>query len=179
MHLSVFKFLLPSILLAFLIISCDTTDPFEIPEPDFSTVPAAWDFNGVEPVEIESGLTAYILEEGEGSNSVTVRDQISAFITLRTTDGEIIYSTYNDGITDPAIFSVGNIQLDQNVFQYSLNLAYTNGLRKGLIGMREGEQRTLIVSPELGFQALRSEALHGQYREDTLQYDIEVVEIRN
>lgn len=179
MNLSVFKILLPSFLLAFVIISCDTTDPFEIPEPDFSTVPAAWDFNGFEAIEIEEGLTAYILQEGEGSNTVTVRDQISAFITLRTTDGDIIYSTFNDGINDPAIFSVGNIQLDRNIFQYSLNLAYTNGFRKGLIGMQEGEQRTLIVSPELGFQALSSSALQGQYRESTLQYDIEVVEIRN
>jgi FKBP-type peptidyl-prolyl cis-trans isomerase len=45
--------------------------------------------------------------------------------------------------------------------------------------MREGEVRTLIVEPEQGFGNIASGALNAQYRESTLQYDIELTAVAN
>jgi FKBP-type peptidyl-prolyl cis-trans isomerase len=179
MHTSVFKSVLALTALLFVLSSCDTTDPFSIPPPDFSTVPEAFDITGIQPIEIENGIEAYILEEGTGQTTLTVRDQVSLFMTLRTTDGEIIYSTFNDGRTDPVTITVGNVQMNPNVFNYSVSLSYTSGLRKGLVGMQEGESRTLIVSPDQGFGNLSEGALNYQYRNSTLQYDIKVQRIAN
>ncbi|TVR28740.1 MAG: hypothetical protein EA390_11250 [Balneolaceae bacterium] len=170
-----------TLLLGFLFIftSCDTTDPFSFPPPDFSTVPDPFDFSDAESFEVEDGVTAYILQEGTGDFSVTVRDQITMFITLRTMEGDIIFSSFNDGRTSPVTVTVGNIVPDPRVFQYSPALSYTDGLRKGLVGMKIGEVRTLIVSPEKGFKDLPSSSVNAQYRESTLQYDIQVSEISN
>ncbi len=161
----------------FAIISCDTSDPYSFPEPDFSTVPDAYDISGIEPVEVEEGITAYIHEEGEGYATVTIRDDLFLFITLRTLEGDIIYSTYNDASTEPTTVRVSNIQLTSGVFNYSIQLAYTYGLRQGLIGMKEGEKRTIIVEPEQGFANLPDGTANSAYRESTLQYDIIVLDI--
>ena len=165
--------------LLFVLSSCDTTDPFSFPPPDFETVPLPFVFNDAESFVVEEGIEAYILEEGTGQFTVTARDQVTLFITLRTMEGDIIYSTFNDARTTPVTVTVGNIVPDPRVFQYSLALSYTEGLRKGLIGMRNGEERTLIVSPEKGFENLPSSSVNAKYRESTLQYDIEVTQISN
>lgn len=177
MKYSVLKVLLPLTLIFFAGISCDTTDPFSLPDPDFSTVPEPFDYSSAEAEEIEEGITVYVLEEGSGQFSVDARDQISVHVTLRTMDGEIIYSTYNDGRTDPVAVTVGNIALNPNVFQYSISLAYTEGFKKGLLGMKQGEKRTVIVSPEKGFGDLPEGAVNSQHRDQTLQYDIRVSQI--
>lgn len=161
----------------FTVISCDTSDPFSFPPPDFSTVPPAYDIDGLDPVEIEEGITAYIHEEGEGFGNVTIRDDILLFITVRTLDGDIIYSTYNDARVDPTTVRVGNIQLNPSVFNYSIQLSYTFGLRQGLLGMKEGERRTLIVQPEQGYADLPDGAANSEYRESVLQYDLIVLDI--
>lgn len=179
MRTSLFKAFSVLIVTSFALSACDTTDPFRIPPPDFSTVPDAFDISGIEPIEIEEGVDAYILEEGEGDFEVTIRDNISVFITLRTTDGEIIFSSFNDERTSPTNIGVGNIQLNPNVFQYSVFLAYTPGLRAGILGMKEGEVRTLIVSPEKGFGGLPENATNSRFRDATLQYDLELVFISN
>jgi FKBP-type peptidyl-prolyl cis-trans isomerase len=179
MQPSVYKLLSFLFLASIIISSCDTTDPFRIPPPDFSTVPPAFSIEGEEPVVVEPGVTAYVLEEGTGSSTVTVRDQISMVITLRTLEDEIIFSTFSSGRTDPVTVSVGGIQLTPQVFTYSVALAYTPGLRKGLVGMKEGEVRTLIVEPSQGFGDMPSGAVNSQYRESTLQYDIEITRIAN
>ncbi|PKD44758.1 FKBP-type peptidyl-prolyl cis-trans isomerase [Rhodohalobacter barkolensis] len=169
-----------SIILAvslFAIISCDTNDPFNIPPPDFSTVPDAYDYEDLEPIDIEEGITAYIHEEGDGVGTVTIRDDLLLFITLRTLDGDIIYSTYNDASVEPTTVRVGNIQLNPSVFNYSIQLTYTYGMRQGLIGMEEGERRTLIVQPEQGFADLPDGAANSEYKESVLQYDVIVLDI--
>ncbi len=173
-----------NVLIALAVISlalaaCDTTDPFRIPPPDFSTVPEALDITGLDPIEIEEGVEAYIHNEGEGDFEVTIRDNISVFLTLRTTEGEIIYSSFNDGRTSPTSIGVGNIQLNANIFQYSVFLAFTPGLRSGILGMKEGETRTLIVSPERGFRGLPDNTTNSRFRDSSLQYDIELVSIAN
>lgn len=180
MQTSVLKSVLS--LFAFLIIltSCDTTDPFRFVPPDFSTVPEPFDYNEVEPIVIEPGIEAYILEEGEGQFFVTLRDQISMLVTLRTLDGEVIYSSFIDG----NILPVSNQRVDlirpnSSVLNpRSAQMLYTDGLRKGLAGMKAGEIRTLIVSPEQGFGSVTG-GLTAQYSESILQYDIELLSIVN
>ncbi len=159
------------------VISCDTSDPFNFPPPDFSTVPAAYDIEGLDPIEIEEGITAYIHEEGDGFGTVTIRDDLLLFITVRTLEGDIIYSTYNDARVEPTTVRVSNIQLNPSVFSYNIQLAYTFGLRQGLLGMQEGERRTLIVQPEQGYGDLPDGAANSEYKESVLQYDLIVLDI--
>lgn len=177
MKFTPFKIAMGLVLLFFAFTSCDDDDPFNIPPPDFSTVPDAYDYDGLEPIEIEEGITAYIHEEGDGVGTVTVRDDILLFITLRTLDGEIIYSTYNDSNVEPTTVRVSNIELNPSVFQYNIQLAYTYGLRQGLLGMEEGEKRTLIVQPEQGYADLPSGTANEDYRDSVLQYDLIVLDI--
>jgi hypothetical protein len=178
-----FKSVLKSVLAffaIFLISSCDTTDPFSFEPPDFSTVPPAFEYSGIESFTVEEGIEAYVIEEGTGPFAVTQRDQISFLVTLRTLDGDIIYSSFSDGNALP----VTNQRVDQirrpNVLinPRSPQLLYTSGLRKGLTGMKVGEFRTLIVSPEQGYDGITS-GLTAEYSDATLQYDIELTNIVN
>src|SRR5690625_3377321 len=83
------------LLFALILISCDSTDPWEFVPPDFSSVPARFDISGIEPTEIDEGVTAYIIERGESSPFfVTRRDIAIVKVTLRTVEGDIIFSTY-------------------------------------------------------------------------------------
>jgi FKBP-type peptidyl-prolyl cis-trans isomerase len=179
MQSTVLKSFTVLLLSLFILSSCDTTDPFSFPPPDFSTVPEPFDFSNAESVVVEEGIETYTLEEGSGQFTVTQRDQVTMFITLRTMEGEIIFSTFNDSRTDPVTVTVGTIEIDPRVFQYSVALSYTEGLRKGLVGMKQGEQRTIVVSPEKGFRGLPSSSANGRFRESTLQYDILVTRISN
>jgi len=177
MKLTPLKIAFAIILFFFALVSCDTNDPFEIPPPDFSTVPDAYDYEGLEPIEVEEGIAAYIHEEGDGIGTVTIRDDLLLFVTLRTLDGDIIYSTYNDSNVEPTTVRVSDIQLRSNAFQYNIQLAYTYGLRQGLLGMQEGEKRTLIVQPEQGYADLPSGTANEDYRDSVLQYDVIVLDI--
>jgi len=179
MQLSVLK-LLPAFLVIFILFSCDTTDPFSFEPPDFSTVPPAFDFTEAEPVTVEPGVDIYILEEGSGPFSVTQRDQISFLVTLRTLEGDIIYSSFSDGNSLPVTNQrVDQIRLSNGIINpRSPILLYSSGLRKGLTGMKVGEIRTIIVSPEQGYGDVTA-GLTAEYSESTLQYDLELTNIVN
>lgn len=168
-----------SILLALFIVtvSCNTSDPFEIPPPNFDSVPPQESIAGISPIFIEEGVTAYIHEEGNEEFFVTVRDDIQAFITLRTDEGDIIYSSFQNNRDEPSIISLRSAGDFQNDFTYSVAQTFTPGLKSGLIGMQQGEFRTLIVSPEKGYKNIPSGALLSQYRENTLVYEIRVTRV--
>lgn len=168
--------LLISFILIFLS-SCDTEDPFSIPPPDFSTVPEAYDISNIEPEKIGEGVTIYVHEEGGQKFFVTARDEVVAYVTLRTQDGEIIYSSFANGNTSPVFINMINAGQVQNVFQYSIQLAYTPGFEKGLLGMADGEKRTIVVEPEQGFGNVSDNNANTAFREDTLVYDVLVSEI--
>jgi len=157
--------------------ACETEDPFSIPPPDFSTVPEAYDISNIEPEVIEEGVTIYVHEEGAQNFFVTARDEVRAFITLRTQDGEIIYSSFANGGTLPVPVSMVNAGTVQSVFQYSVLLAYSPGFKTGLLGMANGEQRTIVVEPEQGFGDVSDTNANTAFREDTLVYDVLVSEI--
>lgn len=177
MHLQFFKTFAVLLLLSLSFGSCDTSDPFGPGEPpDYSPAPDRYDYSQVEPIEVEEGVQVYILEEGESDfPKVTARDNILVSLTLRIPDdsnldiggtqvGTIIYSTYQEGNEGPE--SVWVIRPAQNLTPIE-QYAYTQGLKKGLIGMKIGERRTILVSPEKGF---------GENTEQ-LQYDVVLFDV--
>lgn len=168
-----------SVILFFFIgfVSCSTNDPFEIPPPNFDAVPPAASIAGITPNQIEEGVTAYIHEEGSGEFFVTVRDEVQAFITLRTDEGEIIYSSFQNSRVEPSNISLRFAGDFQNDFTYSVAQTFTPGLKIGLIGMQQGEFRTLVISPENGFKNIPSGTLMSQYRDNTLLYEIRISRI--
>lgn len=131
--------------------------------PDYSNVPEPFPRTG-EKVEQDNGLVYYIIEEGEGQFSVAPEDAISARYTGRTLDGEIFDSSYRGESTAPARFSLRGV---------------IRGYREGLIGMKPGGKRKIIIPPELAY----GDALEGQqgyeFRNDTLVFDVELVSIDN
>lgn len=172
-------FLKISLLLSLLIVntSCDTSDPFEIAPPNFDSVPPATSIAGITPVQIEEGVTAYIHDEGTGEYFVTVRDEVQAYLTLRTDEGDIIYSSFQNDRENPSIISLRFAGEFQNDFTYSVAQTYTPGLKSGLLGMQQGEFRTLVISPEKGFKNIPTGTLMSPYRDNTLFYEIRISRI--
>jgi len=160
-------------LLLYITTACTTDSGFTMPEPTFNNVPEPFDISGVEAEPVQDGTVKYIIEEGYGEDRVVVRDDLLIYITLRNMDGDYIYSTYQNDRTSPNVVTVLNIvpRFSQN---FNIERSFTNGLRKGLIGMRQGEKRVLIVPPEEGFANIQSGGLTEAFRNDTLRYDIEL-----
>lgn len=158
--------------------ACDTEDPWAIKPPDFTSVPESYGYEDTEPLEVEEGVTAYILDEGEGDATIQPRDQIAVHITLRAMNenDEIIFSSYANDREEPISLSIREI-VRQSPQRYGLNLAYTEGLKSGLLGMKEGERRTIVVAPEKGYKGVHETTHTHQYSDDTLQYDIIVYSI--
>lgn len=151
------------ILIAFAVGCGDGTTNFNLRPPDLSTVPPPIDTTNAERIELRDDLVFYRIEEGSGEFEVVLRDNILWHFTLRTADGEIIRSSFADGNTTPRTISVQN--------------AETEGLRQGILGMKEGEIRVIVVPPPLGFQNVSGANPDAEFREDTLIYDVELFEI--
>lgn len=173
MQLSISNFAFVLLFLSFVFIGCED-DLQTIPEPTFENVPEAMDFSNTEGEEVVSGVTKYVVGEGQGPDRVTKLDVISIFITLRTEGGTIIYSSFQNARTEPIDIRVQNIVLETERLRdgYGQTRAYTAGLQNGLVGMRQGEDRVLIVEPEQGFRNIPNGMLNTQYRDSTLRYDI-------
>lgn len=136
--------------------ACDD-DPFKI---DYSSAPPPYDIENAERVETESGLVYYIVEEGSGAFEVKLRDQVAVYYTgRRESNGTIFDSSYRNGNPTPTTFS----SLDNLI----------EGFREGLIGMKEGGKRVLIIPPELGY----GDSERSSLQDDTLRFDVELAEI--
>ena len=147
-----------------IVISCGSnSNPFNIDPPDLSTVPPPVDTTGTERIELADSLVFFRVRPGEGEFSVVNRDNIRRHFTLRTADGEVVRSSYADGNTTPRVASV--------------QASETEGLRRGLLGMKEGEIRVIVVPPPLGFENTPATSLNFRFREDTLIYEVELFEI--
>ena len=168
---------LPILLMAVWLSACETNDPFSIPPPDFSTVPDPTPISGIEPVTIEEGVIAYIHEEGSGPYFVTSRDDVLLYMTLRTDEGEIIYSTFANSRTEPVLLSVRESGVLQNVFQFSILQSFTPGLKAGLLGLKPGDKRTIEVAPEKGYRNAPSGSSTSVFRDNTLYYEIRISRI--
>lgn len=182
------RFLIFSLLLLLflMLISCDTEDPFRVEPPDLSTVPQPYDTSTVESVQLSEGVKAYIHDEGHGPFEVTLRDQISVFLTLRTESGEIIYSTFSSERVDPLSITMSTVDgentgihqtVNQTPHNYTILVAYTPGFAEGLLGMRTGEKRTLVVSPEKGYENIPKNVVNQEHAESTLIYDVRISNI--
>ncbi|MBD3615927.1 MAG: FKBP-type peptidyl-prolyl cis-trans isomerase [Gracilimonas sp.] len=152
--------LLPLLFLPLLAISfssCDEDNPFEV---DYSSAPEPFNIDNATRVESETGLIYYIVEEGSGAFEVDRRDQVRVYYTGRRYEsGDIFDSSYRNGNPSPATFnSLGNL---------------ISGFREGLIGMKEGGKRVLIIPPELAY----GNSPNSNLKNDTLRFDIELAEI--
>ncbi|MEX0608961.1 MAG: FKBP-type peptidyl-prolyl cis-trans isomerase [Balneolaceae bacterium] len=134
--------------------ACETTDPYQV---DYSLAPEPFSIDSAEKVETESGLVYYVIEEGSGEE-VSRRSSISVFYTGRKMSGEIFDSSYRNGNPNPATFNeLGTL---------------VKGFREGLIGMKEGGEKVLIIPPNLGYGGTSH-----QLSNDTLRFDVELDEI--
>jgi peptidylprolyl isomerase len=127
--------------------------------PDFSTVPDPYDTTEAkEKKELDNGLVYYIFKEGSGPFEVVARDQIEIYYTARIqSTGDVFDSSYKNGSTEPSIFTVSSA---------------IKGFRQGVIGMKIGGKRKIIIPPELGYQS-EDHRLHGK----TLIYDVKLADI--
>ncbi len=145
--------------------------------PNFDNVPPPFDTTAaVSDSTTEDGLKIYVMEEGEGEFEVVSRDQVVVFITGRTTDGEIFDSSYLNEATGfqrtlsnltPVTVTYGGRQFPPLI----------EGVRRGVIGMKEGEARTLVIPPELGYGSTEDGPTNSRLADETLIFDIEVVRI--
>lgn len=181
---SALTFLLPILLVAFIIQSCgDNSTNFRKIE---YTPPEPYDINNaVSDSTTEDGLTIYVIEEGYGpckdkpdQCGVVSRDQLRVRYTGRTEDGEVFESTYRNGNSTPGILR--NLTPNPITSPQGRRInPLVDGFRRGLLGMVEGEKRKLVIPPELGYGTVDDEPAEGSLENKTLYFDVELVEILN
>lgn len=165
-----------ALIILFLIFqSCGDNSPTGI---DYSEAPAPFDTtNAVSSNHFDNGLKIYIIEEGDGNFEVTKNDQIQVRFTGRTTDGEIFDSSYRNGSNQPVTFN--NLTAGSTSGGRGSSSPLIDGFRIGLMGMIEGERRTIVVPPELGYSDSQEGTSGFDLRAETLIFDVELVEIIN
>lgn len=170
-----------AVIFALLILqSCgdNTRNPYV---PDYSEAPAPFDtteYVSKKTIDDEEGqVTVYTLQEGGSQDSVIYRDEISVKYTGRTTDGEIFESTYRDGSEAPR--TLQNLTPESKQVGNSRNPAtpLIDGFRMGLLGMHEGEKRTIVVPPALGYGETEDGETASGLQNETLVFDVELVQI--
>ncbi|MEX0894827.1 MAG: FKBP-type peptidyl-prolyl cis-trans isomerase [Balneolaceae bacterium] len=144
----------------FLYAGCDDSTGPRFVEPDYSTVPEMADTSNAEKVELDDGLTYYVIEEGGGQAKVVSRDAITMYVTLRRSNGEVLSSTYANSRTTPQ---------SETVDRYT----DAKGFKLGVLGMKEGEHRIIVIPPSLGFTG----TTNAEVRNDTITYEVELVRI--
>lgn len=164
---------------ALLIQSC-SDDSNQPTGPDYSFVPDPYNLSEADTTYTkEGGVEIYVIEEGicpggiEKYCTVQPVDQIRVKYTGRIFDGgsgqgEIFESTFVDSTSTPAIIT----NLTPNSTQQQA--AQIEGFRRGLLGMKEGEKRVIIVPPALGYDDSRPGVNGIDLRDKTLRYDVEL-----
>ncbi|MGM0545541.1 MAG: FKBP-type peptidyl-prolyl cis-trans isomerase [Bacteroidota bacterium] len=160
--------------------ACDDSNNTGPTAPDFSTVPEPYDLSEADTsYTIEGDVEIYVIEEGvcpggdEEFCTVNSRDQISLKYTGRIFDDETIFeSTYANDNNDPVLISnLSSNPTDQQAAQ-------VEGFRKGLLGMKEGEKRVIVVPPAMGYDDSDPGVNGFDLRDETLRYDVELVGIQ-
>lgn len=136
--------LLFSLLLITAVVFSGCGDEDELFEPDYDQVPEPFDTTeAVEKMNGEDGVEIYVIEEGRGDFEVNERDEVSIFYTIRTGDNEVYDSSYESGSDEP---------LPANLAQRFYYTRISNqprsmfdGFYQGLLGMKEGEKRTIVI----------------------------------
>ncbi len=110
-----------------------------------------------EPVTTDSGLQYIDVVVGTGAQPKQ-QDQVQVWYTgWLQADGTKFDSAVDRGA--PAVFSVSGV---------------VSGFAEGLLGMKEGGQRRLIIPPELGYGATSSNAIPAN---STLIFDVELIRV--
>lgn len=146
--------------------------------PDYSEVPPPFDTTeAISDSTTPDGLKIYTIAEGYGNpERVMIRDQVQVYYTGRTDDGKIFDSTYRNGITSPGILR--NLTTQPIPSQTGRTVSpLIEGFRLGLIGMAEGEKRTIVIPPHLGYGGAQEGRSGYNLRNDTLIFDVELEEI--
>lgn len=169
---------------ALLIQSCNDNSTNRPTGPDYSFVPEPYNLSEADTTYTkEGGVEIYIIEEGvcpggiEEYCTVQPVDQIGVKYTGRifndgTGGGEIFESTFADSSTTSAIIT----NLTPNSTQQQA--AQIEGFRRGLLGMKQGEKRVIIVPPSLGYNDSRPGVNGIDLRDKTIRYDVELTGIQ-
>jgi FKBP-type peptidyl-prolyl cis-trans isomerase len=177
-------FQLAIFLLVLLLVQACEDDPTRSFERDFSTVPDPFDLSQADTSYTKKGgVEIYIIhkannpdpceevEEGHNPCEVIPRDQISLHYTGRTSEGEIFISSYANGSVQPTrILNLKPVTTQRGSPQ-------VEGFRRGLLGMREGEKRVIIVPDSLGYNDSQPGTNGMDLRDKNLRYDVELVSI--
>lgn len=152
--------------------ACDDDNPTRItftPPPPFDTANADTSWT------TDDGLTVYILEQGSGAFEVIPRDRIDVLYTGRTKDGEVFESTFrNDASISRFLQNLTPVPIRTSNQTIS---PLIEGFRRGLLGMVEGEKRTIVVPPSLGYGDSQEGTNGYDLRNDTLVFDVELINI--
>lgn len=163
----------------FFIQSCGAEDPFSV---DYSQVPPPYDQSeAISDTTLPQGVHIYTLEEGTNAgglitDGVTPNDRIIVKYTGRTEKGKVFTSSYGRRTDKDTNFKTTFRNLTSSLVRTNYGRVYplVKGLRKGLMGMKPGEKRIIVVPPELGSsQQQRGIELEGK----TLIYNVELVSI--
>ncbi|MFA5668910.1 MAG: FKBP-type peptidyl-prolyl cis-trans isomerase [Balneolaceae bacterium] len=136
------------------VVSCGSGKNPYFFEDDLTTVPEPFSTAGITPIVQDDGLKVYVLKEGSGPYTVTNRDDVLVFYTGRRANGKVFDSSYKNG--------------SQSASQLSVN-GVIDGFRQGLLGMKEGGKKVLVIPPDLGY----GNSGHTLSK-DTLIFDIEL-----
>lgn len=152
-------YILPSLILLFLFIGCNTTDKKdnspkaqEITQEDLIKInkyllekdaeeieelirSKKWDM-----IETRTGLWYMIYEHGEGEKAVTGKDATIDY-TIKLLDGTLCYSSDS---TQPKTFKIGKGGVE-------------SGLEEGILLLREGDKARFIMPPHLAHHLLGDE----------------------
>lgn len=170
--------LLPVLVIILLIQACgDGPSYYQQPE---LTPPEPFDTTqAISDSTTEDGLTIYVMEEGEGrtDKKVEFRDVVLVRYTGRTEDGDAFDSSYQDSSISPVVFQNLTPEPVTSSNGQTVN-PLIDGFRRGLIGMIEGEKRTLVIPPELGYGDPDQNYSGDDLEDETLRFDVELVEIQ-
>jgi peptidylprolyl isomerase len=113
-----------------------------------------------EVVTSETGLRYVVTKAGEG-DAPAKGDRLTAHMVFRLPSGKVMLDTRETKM--PKQISVGaDLQI--------------NGLEEGLVGMKKGERRTIIIPPKLGFGV---EGLAENPPIATLIFEVEIVDVQS
>lgn len=144
----IFRFLMLLCLVPFLA-ACNKDDDKQKNE----VIP--FDVSGIVPDTTDNGLIIYDLSLGSGESvgpGYLVEVHSSVFL-----DGEVISST---------------VWYDQPIYFQPFRMGVIRGLEEGVLGMKAGGKRRLIIPPALAYGNTNS----SDYQNDTLIYDVELLQ---
>lgn len=168
-----------ALICAVLLVQSCADNPYDI---DFKASPDPFDTtSAVRNFTLPNGTRVYVIEEGGGPFEVVSRDAINIRFTARIPNGKIFDGSYdNRGVADqPRTFRnlLPTSKRVQTAYGTSVVDPLVEGLRKGLLGMKEGEQRTIVVPPEMGYTTEDYRQYGVKIGRKTLIYDVELVSI--